>query len=87
MFGYRINLDEIELFIKNKFSLESVILNKDDFLVLLTDKKIKNTDLIINYINSLTKINKKFIKIIKIDKLPLNQSGKISYEKAHSIKI
>ena len=87
IFGYRVNLDEIERSVKKFFSLQCVALNKDDNLIILVKKNLIKTELIVKYLNSVTKINKNYIKIIEINKLPLNQSGKINYEKANSIKI
>lgn len=79
--GHRINLDELEEKIKEKFKSQNILCTGEDNLlnVFSTDKS--KFDLIKAYLKKNIKLNDKLFKIILIKKIPKNTSGKILYSK------
>ena len=62
IFGNRIELSEIESFMKKqKFEIKCVV--KDDRLLVLMKKKYKNNELILNLISKFTNINRNYISV------------------------
>lgn len=80
IYGNRISLDETERLIKSKFShLECACVGIDDLMIIYTTNSAYN-DHIITFISSKTNLHKVAFKIINIDEIPKNTSGKILYD-------
>lgn len=79
IFGNRVNLDECERLIKKEFTnMECACGGKDDKLyIYITDDNEK--DSIIKFISNKTGIHPSAFRIIKIDQISKNDSGKILY--------
>ena len=79
IYGNRVNLDEIDQLIKNKFNdVDAVSTGRDDhlFIVLTNDK---HSTEIRKFVSETIKINISAIKCVIIDSLPQNESGKVLY--------
>ncbi len=83
IFGHRINLDEIDNQIINE-GLKAVSVKKGENIIILCEKK---SDIlrIKNFILKKLKLNIRFFTIRKIKKIPITQTGKISYSKLNEI--
>ena len=80
IYGNRVNLDEIDKFIHEKFNIESVSSGLDDKMYIFITEKDKNfADKIKEFAANKTKINPSAFKVVIIDEFPRNQSGKIMY--------
>jgi acyl-coenzyme A synthetase/AMP-(fatty) acid ligase len=79
IFGNRINLDEVEEMIKDKFSCNNCVCTgyDDNLYVFLTDTTIKES--VSEFIFLKFRINKIAFKIEVIDSIPKNEIGKILY--------
>ena len=77
VFGLRINLDELEILIKN-WGYESAIISNDKKLFCFFSKNIKE-EFMTEKISKNIGINKKAIEIKILKEIPRNSSGKISY--------
>ena len=79
IYGNRVNLDEVDRLIKGKFGIEVVSAGVDDHLyIFVTDEKY--TERIKDYVVDITKLNPVAYKVIVIDEIPQNDSGKIMYK-------
>ena len=79
LFGNRINLDEVELLLKEE-GIECACSGKDDHLkVYLTD--IKKQEVAVQFLVHHTGISRGGFEIYIIDEIPRNDSGKILYSK------
>lgn len=79
IFGNRVNLDEIDRMIKGQFDIEVASSGVDDHMyIFVTDEKYAETvrDFVINK----TKLNPTAFKVIVIDEIPKNDSGKTLYK-------
>jgi acyl-coenzyme A synthetase/AMP-(fatty) acid ligase len=77
IYGNRINLDELEILL-HKESIDCACSGDDDNLVVYVtnkDDKEKSFNFILNH----TGINRNGFKVLLIDKIPRNESGKILY--------
>lgn len=78
IYGNRVNLDEIDRMIKGKYSVEVASAGIDDHMyIFLTDNKY--SDEVREYIIDKTKLNPAAFKVIVIDEIPKNDSGKTRY--------
>ena len=80
VFGNRVNLDEIERLVKEKFdNIEFACAGKDDNIFLfLTDKDFELE--VKKYVVNVTKLNHSAFKTIVIESIPKNESGKTLYK-------
>lgn len=79
VFGNRVNLDELDRIIKGRFEIEVASAGIDDHVyIFVTDEKI--IDEIKRYVIDKTKINPIAFKVILIDAIPKNESGKTLYK-------
>lgn len=79
IYGNRVNLDEIDMMIKGEFEIEVASAGEDDHLyIFITDETIK--DSVKDYIVSKTRLNHAAFKVIVIDNIPKNESGKTLYK-------
>ena len=77
MFGLRINLDEIEQQIKSS-GIDAACFGSDDNLnIFITNSRKRN--FIIKFLTQNLGINKSFLSINIVKKIPRNQDGKILY--------
>ena len=77
IFGYRINLDEIESQLYKK-NIEVAIKENENKIHIFYEKKYKKT-ILLNNIFNITKLNKTAFVLFKIKKIPRNKNGKINY--------
>lgn len=79
IYGNRVNLDEVDQMIKGEFGIEAASTGVDDHMyIFVTDEKDANPvrDLVI----SKTKLSPAAFKVIVIDEIPKNDSGKTLYK-------
>ena len=81
IYGNRVNLDEVDRLIKDKFDyIECASTGVDDHLyIFITDEKL--VDAVKKFIVDKTGFNHVAIKVKKIDEIPKNDSGKVLYTK------
>ena len=86
MFGNRINLDDVDILLKNKFdTLDIVSSGKDDFLdIYVVDGSI--SEAVADYIFETIGVNKKRMAVYTVEQIPRNASGKIQYALLDSLK-
>ncbi|MBZ4043702.1 AMP-binding protein [Flavobacterium hibisci] len=81
LFGIRINLDEIELLLKNTLGGQTFIcLNIHDkhLAVLYTDENV-NKEVIVNVLKAKLSLHSSSLKVIYLDTVPLTANGKVNY--------
>lgn len=78
-FGHRINLDEIDQYLRDDNLITATIF-KDGKLIVYTEQK-NNVEKIEKLIINKLKITKKYIHVKKIKSIPFTNSGKIKYSK------
>lgn len=79
IYGNRVNLDEIDRMIKGRFGIEAASDGVDDHMyIFVTDEKMAEPvkDLVVGK----TKLNQAAFKVIAIDEIPKNDSGKTLYK-------
>ncbi len=80
LFGLRINLDEIEKMIENKFSLPIAAIGTDDALKVLIQTSDSNLSELVNrYIIETYKLHHSFLSVRIVDSIPVTTSGKKDY--------
>lgn len=78
LFGLRVSLDRCELFIKSAFDTDCACAGTDDRMdVYITNAAIK--DEIVPYISGKTNLQRSAFRVIVIDAIPKNDSGKVKY--------
>ena len=78
IYGNRVNLDEIERLIKDEFEIDAASSGTDDHMyIFVTDKKY--ADSVRNFVIRKTKLNPAAFKVIVIDEISRNDSGKTLY--------
>ena len=79
IYGNRVNLDEIDRLIKGEFEIEVASAGVDDHMyIFVTDEKMADT--VRDFVIGKTKLNPAAFKIIVIDEIPKNDSGKTLYK-------
>lgn len=79
IFGNRVNLDEIDRLIKDKFDNTEVASSGiDDHMYIFVTNHEQSED-IRNFVIHMTKLNPTAFKIVVIDEIPKNDSGKVLY--------
>ena len=79
VYGNRVNLDEVDRLIKGEFGIEVASAGVDDHLyIFVTDKKLALP--VKAFVVRKTKLNPAAFKIIVIDEIPKNDSGKTLYK-------
>ena len=81
IFGNRVNLDEIDILIKKKFTeLDAASTGSDDHLVtFITDSS--KTNEVKEYLSEITHLSQSAFCVLFIDEIPRNESGKVLYQK------
>lgn len=79
IYGNRVNLDEIDRMIKAKFDfMDCASAGVDDHMyIFVTDESVM--DDVRSFVADKTKLNQTAFKVIKIDEIPKNDSGKVLY--------
>jgi len=78
IYGNRINLDEVDRLIKEKYEVEVACGGVDDHMyIFLTDEGIASE--IKDYVSTTTKLNPAAFKTVVIDEIPKNDAGKTKY--------
>lgn len=79
IYGNRVNLDEIDRLIKGNFEIEVASSGVDDHMyIFVTDDII--ADSVRDFVIAKTKLNPAAFKVIVIDEIPKNDSGKTLYK-------
>ncbi len=79
IFGNRVNLDEIDMLLKDKFGIDVASGGMDDHMyVFITDKAF--TDDVKDYVIEATKLNHSAFEVIVVPEIPKNQAGKVLYK-------
>ena len=79
IYGNRVNLDEVDRLIKGEFEAEAASTGVDDHMyIFVTEEKI--ADAVKDFVVSKTKLNQAAFKIIVIEEIPKNDSGKTLYK-------
>lgn len=79
IYGNRVNLDEIDRLIKGHFEIEAASSGIDDHMyIFVTDEKY--ADPVRDFVINKTKLNPAAFKVIVIDEIPKNDSGKTVYK-------
>lgn len=78
IYGNRVNLDEVDRLIKSEYHIEVATAGVDDHMyIFITDEKLG--DSIREFVTRKTKLNQAAFKVITIDDIPKNDSGKTCY--------
>ncbi len=78
IYGNRVNLDEVDRLIKEKFHIEAASAGIDDHMIIfITDESFSAE--IKNYVSSTTKLNPAAFRVAVIEEIPKNDSGKVRY--------
>lgn len=79
IYGNRVNLDEVDRMIKGEFEIEVASSGVDDHLyIFVTDEKYAEP--VREFVVNKTKLNMAAFKVIVIDEIPKNDSGKTLYK-------
>ena len=79
IFGNRVNLDEVDRMIKGEFEIEAASTGVDDHMyIFVTDEKYANS--VRGFVINKTKLNPAAFKVIVIEEIPKNDSGKTLYK-------
>lgn len=79
IYGNRVNLDEIDRLIKGEFEIEVASAGVDDHMyIFVTDTE--KAEPVRNFVVNKTKLNQAAFKVIAIDEIPKNDSGKTLYK-------
>ncbi|MGI6653635.1 MAG: AMP-binding protein [Christensenellales bacterium] len=79
IYGNRVNLDEVDRLIKGEFEIEVASTGIDDHLYIFVTNE-KYVDSVRKFVINKTKLNHAAFKVIVIDMLPKNDSGKTLYK-------
>ncbi len=79
IYGNRVNLDEVDRLVKAEFNIEVASSGVDDHMyIFITDSKY--TDNVKTFVPEKTKLNPAAFKVIVINEIPKNDSGKTLYK-------
>lgn len=79
IFGKRVNLDECERMIKQEFGIECACAGRDDLMyIYVLDENLK--DSISQYLTAKMNLHHSAFKLVILDEIPKNTSGKIQYK-------
>ena len=79
IYGNRVNLDEVDRLIKGAFEIEAASVGVDDHMyIFVTDEKYREP--VKSYIAGKTRLNPAAFKVLFIDEIPKNDSGKTLYK-------
>lgn len=79
IYGNRVNLDEVDRLIKGAFKIEAASVGVDDHMyIFVTDEKMAGA--VKEFVVDKTKLNLAAFKVLVIDEIPKNDSGKTLYK-------
>lgn len=78
IYGNRVNLDEVDRLIKGEFEIEAASSGTDDHMYIFVTNE-EYAEPVREYVVRKTKLNPAAFKVIVIDEIPKNDSGKILY--------
>lgn len=79
IYGNRVNLDEIDRLIKGEYEIEVASAGVDDHMyIFVNDAKMADT--VRDFVIGKTKLNPAAFKVIVVDEIPKNESGKTQYK-------
>ena len=78
IYGNRVNLDETDRLIKAEFNIEAACAGVDDHMYIFVTDRDK-ADAVRDYVIGKTKLNPVAFKVVVIDEIPKNDSGKTLY--------
>ena len=79
IYGNRVNLDEVDRIIKGQFDIEVASTGLDDHMyIFVTDEKMAGA--VKEFVVDKTKLNLAAFKVLVIDEIPKNDSGKTLYK-------
>lgn len=79
IYGNRVNLDEVDRMIKGQFGIEAASAGVDDHMyIFVTDEDY--TESVKSFVVNKTKLNPAAFKVITIEEIPKNDSGKTLYK-------
>lgn len=79
IYGNRVNLDEIDRLIKGEFGIEAASGGVDDHMYIFVTEE-KNAEPVRDFVINKTKLNPAAFKMVVIDEIPKNDSGKTLYK-------
>ena len=79
IYGNRVNLDEVDRLIKGQFGIEAACTGVDDHMYIFVTEE-KTAASIREFVTRKTKLNSAAFKVIVIDEIPKNDSGKTLYQ-------
>ena len=79
IYGNRVNLDEIDRLVKGEFGIEAAAAGMDDHMyIFVTDERVSND--VKHFVASKTNLNPAAFKVMVIEEIPKNDSGKTLYK-------
>ncbi len=79
IYGNRVNLDEIDRLIKGEYEIEVASTGVDDHMyIFVTDENIADT--VRDFVIGKTKLNPAAFKVVVVNEIPKNESGKTQYK-------
>lgn len=79
IYGNRVNLDEVDRLIKSEYGIEAASAGVDDHMyIFVTEEKYREP--VKSFVVNKTKLNPAAFKVITIDEIPKNDSGKTLYK-------
>ena len=78
IYGNRVNLDETERLIKGQFNMEAACAGIDDHMVIFLESD-KESDAVRSFVVDKTHLNPAAFRVVIIDEIPKNDSGKTQY--------
>lgn len=79
LLGFRVNLDESERLIRDKFGVDNVCMGTDDKMIIyITDSEYRES--VKEFMSNKTRLYSSLFEIRYIDKIPRSQTGKIMYK-------
>jgi acyl-coenzyme A synthetase/AMP-(fatty) acid ligase len=82
IYGHRINLDELEMLLKNR-GIKCACLGLNDKIIIFHNQKIHTK--IWKIVSDFTTLNLNYFKIYYIKKIPINENNKTSYKKLEKL--
>ena len=79
IYGNRVNLDEVDRLIKGEFGIEAASTGVDDHMYIFVTTE-KDAEPVREFVINKTKLNPAAFKVLVIDEIPKNDSGKTLYK-------
>lgn len=79
LFGYRINLDEVERLLENEANIQATCFGNDNLLTVAIENQ-QNVNIVRQFIMEKLKLHPTAFKVCPVEKIPKLSSGKTDYE-------